>query len=108
MIGMWLFGDMYRVSYYEHSKSPAQLIICAFFSCLVDCAILSQFYVYRRLTAYENAKSQSTLDSDTLISSATITANFTNIEEQSRESSEKMIEFSVSNGSDFQPKTSPN
>ena len=60
------------------------------------------------MTAYEEAKTQSSrsVDSDTLISSATITANFTNVEEESRESSEKMIEFSVSNGSDFQPKSS--
>ena len=56
MIGMWLFGDMYRVSYYEQKHSPAQLIICAFFSCLVDCAILTQFYIYRKLTAFETAK----------------------------------------------------
>ena len=86
MIGMWLFGDMYRVSYYEQKQSPAQLIICAFFSCLVDCAIIFQFYIYRKMTAYEEAKTQSSrsVDSDTLISSATITANFTNVEEESR------------------------
>ena len=59
LIAIWLFGDIYKVSYYEHTSSPPQLVICAFFSCMVDCAILGQFWVYRKLTAYESAKSSS-------------------------------------------------
>ena len=79
MISMWLFGDLYRVSYYEQKQSPAQLIICAFFSCLVDCAILSQFWIYRKLTAYEDARLKSSLsvDTESFIMTTTISADFT-------------------------------
>ena len=50
---------MYKVSYYESKDSPAQLVFCAFFACMVDCAILSQFWCYRKLTAEENLKNKS-------------------------------------------------
>ena len=62
MIGMWLFGDMYKVSYYEGKHSPMQLIICTFMACTVDCIILSQFWLYRKQTEVEAAKMKAVMD----------------------------------------------
>jgi len=41
LIGMWLFGDLYKMSYYQSTGSPLQLVLCSFFQCITDCAILS-------------------------------------------------------------------
>jgi len=77
MVGMWLFGDMYKVSYYESKESPAQLVICAFLSCMIDCSILSQFWVYRKLTSEESAKNKSNICVDTESGRDSITVNTT-------------------------------
>ncbi len=48
LIGIWLLGDLYKMSYYQSTNSPLQLVLCAFFQCATDCAIMSQFWVYRK------------------------------------------------------------
>ena len=91
---MWLGGDMYKVSYYESKDSPAQLVICAFFACMVDCAILSQFWFYRKLTTEENLKNKKDASIPTDIESVRDTIGST-IEATASESSidEKGIEL---------------
>ena len=51
LIGMWFFGDLYKMSYYQSTGSPLQLVLCSFFQCATDCAILSQFWIYRKRNA---------------------------------------------------------
>ena len=56
MIGMWLFGDLFKLYYYNSTESPLQLILCSFFQCSTDCAILTQFWIYREKNAQMTAK----------------------------------------------------
>ena len=56
MIGMWLFGDLFKLYYYNSTESPLQLILCSFFQCTTDCAILTQFWIYREKNAQMTAK----------------------------------------------------
>ena len=56
MIGMWLFGDLFKLYYYNSTESPLALILCSFFQCSTDCAILTQFWVYREKNAQMTAK----------------------------------------------------
>ena len=51
LIGMWFFGDLYKMSYYQSTGSPLQLVLCSLFQCCTDVAILSQFWIYREKTA---------------------------------------------------------
>ena len=39
------------MSYYQSTGSPLQLVLCSFFQCATDCAILSQFWIYRKRNA---------------------------------------------------------
>ena len=54
LIGMWLFGDLYKLSYYSAQAAPVQLFACAGFQVMMDLAILSQFWIYRA----ENARKE--------------------------------------------------
>ena len=73
MILMWLFGDLYKVSYYTQKDSPLQLVLGGIFSCTVDLTILSQFWIYRRGTDEECAKNIGVTSIDT--ESHTMTTN---------------------------------
>lgn len=53
---MWFFGDLYKMSYYQSTGSPLQLVLCALFQCTTDCAILAQFWIYRKKNAEIQAK----------------------------------------------------
>lgn len=46
LIIMWLFGDLYKLSYYYTYKSPLPLILCTVFQICTDCLILNQFTLY--------------------------------------------------------------
>ena len=91
---MWLFGDMYKVSYYHSKESPAQLVICAFFACMVDCAILSQFWIYRKLTEEEALKNKQAISSASDNESGRETTTEVTISESGETNDEKGIEFS--------------
>jgi len=54
LIGMWLFGELYKLSYYSAQAAPIQLFACAGFQVTMDLAILSQFWIYRA----ENARKE--------------------------------------------------
>jgi len=47
LIVLWLFGDLYKMSYYQQTEAPTQLLLCAVFQVCTDISILSQFWVYR-------------------------------------------------------------
>ena len=51
LIAMWFFGDLYKMSYYQSTGSPLQLVLCSFFQCVTDCCILAQFWFYRKRNA---------------------------------------------------------
>ena len=94
MICMWLFGDMYKVSYYESKGSPAQLVFCSFFACMVDCAILSQFWIYRKLTAEETLKNKEAIVAASDTESVRESTTEVTISENSESVEEKGIELS--------------
>lgn len=51
LILMWLVGDVYKMSYYQTTAAPVQLLMCACFQVTVDVSIISQFWLYRKETA---------------------------------------------------------
>ena len=51
LIVLWLLGDLYKMSYYQQTNAPTQLLMCAVFQVCTDISILSQFWVYRQNTA---------------------------------------------------------
>ena len=46
LIAMWMFGDMYKLTYYYSNDSPIELIFCSIFQICTDCSIMSQFWIY--------------------------------------------------------------
>lgn len=48
LVAQWLFGDLFKLSYYSATGSPTALVMSAFFSCCVDCLLFSQFWLYRQ------------------------------------------------------------
>ena len=66
LIGIWLLGDLYKMSYYQSTGSPLQLVLCAFFQCMTDCAILSQFWFYRKRNQEIAMKQNAQLKADGL------------------------------------------
>ena len=66
LIGIWLLGDLYKMSYYQSTGSPLQLVLCAFFQCATDCAILSQFWFYRKKNLEIAMKQNAQLKADGL------------------------------------------
>ena len=58
LIFMWLLGDFYKLSYYNSTGAPVQLLACAAFQVVTDIAILSQFWLYRVKTAQMTSQDQ--------------------------------------------------
>lgn len=51
LILIWLWGDVYKLSYYIGNSSPVALQACSSFQILTDLLILGQFALYRRNTS---------------------------------------------------------
>ena len=54
LVGTWIFGDLFKLSYYFYSKSPMPFKVCAIIQLSVDVIIISQIMYYKFSSSTKN------------------------------------------------------
>ena len=79
LVASWILGDLFKFSYFIHSKSEMAFIVCAIIQILVDCVIILQIFYYNFLHSKRSNEDKEMSEKDINTADATNTSRSSSV-----------------------------